>query len=175
MTPTEQGSDNKFTITRVFEAPRELLFKIWTDPNHLKKWMSPGGFAVEYRKAEIRPQGVAHYCMTGANNVKMWGKVQYREITAPSRLVYAQYFSDENEGITRHPMSATWPLEMLTTVVFEAVGNKTKVTLTWELTPSATSDERDTFSKAKSGMSQGWGGTFAQLENYLTELGTSQL
>ena len=103
--------------------------------------------------------------------MKMWGKVQYREITSPSRLVYAQYFSDENEGITRHPMSATWPLEMLTTVLFEAAGNKTKVTLTWEVTSSATPEERDTFEKAKAGMAQGWGGTFAQLETYLNELG----
>ena len=69
----------------------------------------------------------------------------------------------------RHPMSPTWPPQMLTTVQFEEVGKKTKIILTWK--PVDASDvEMNTFIAAKPGMSQGWGGTFENLEAFLEEV-----
>ncbi len=73
----------------------------------------------------------------------MWAKFVYREIAAPERLVWVHSFSDEAGGLTRHPMSPTWPLEMLTTVTFEEAGpGKTKVTLRWSPL-NATAEEQE--------------------------------
>jgi uncharacterized protein YndB with AHSA1/START domain len=76
-------------------------------------------------------------------------------------------FSDENGGLTRHPLSPTWPLELLTTVTLEdAPGGKTKLTLRWSpLNPSE--EERGTFDAAHDGMRGGWGGSFERLDAYL--------
>lgn len=165
-----QADKNTFIITRTFNAPQELLFKVWTDVNHLQKWMAPKGFTGRYKKAEIRPGGVAHYSMTGPDGKEMWGKVMYKEINSPTKLVYSQCFSDANEGVTRHPMAAEWPLEMLTTILFESVGTKqTKLTLTW-VPVKATHAEIEMFIKSMVGMDQGWAGTFEKLDTYLDEV-----
>ncbi len=97
----------------------------------------------------------------------MWAKFVYREIVAPERLVWVHSFSDEAGGLTRHPLSPTWPLELLTTVTFEdAPGGKTKVTLRWSPL-DATAEEQKTFDAAHDGMRGGWGGTFERLTAYL--------
>ncbi len=76
-------------------------------------------------------------------------------------------FSDEKGDLTRHPLSATWPLELLTTVTFEqAPGSKTKLTLQWSPI-NATEEERKTFDAAQEGMKGGWTGSFDQLDAYL--------
>jgi uncharacterized protein YndB with AHSA1/START domain len=163
--------NSKFIIEREFNAPRDVVFKVWTQPEHLAKWMAPKGFQSEYKKADVKPGGMYHYVMTSPDGAQMWGKVVYKELKFPNRIVYLQYFSDEAGGVTRHPMSSTWPLEMLTTIVFEEPSKgKTKIVLTWE-PQDANAVELETFEAAKSGMTQGWGGTFELLENYLKEIG----
>ncbi len=100
--------------------------------------------------------------------MKMYGKANYKEITKPNRLVYTQVFCDENQKITRHPMAPTWPEAMLTTVTLTEEGpNRTRVTVNWEVYGEATAVERETFNKAKGGMTQGWTGSFDKLEEHL--------
>ncbi len=157
-----------FVITRTFNAPRDLVFDVWTTPDHLKNWLAPGGMTIQYKKADIRPGGISHYYMETPGG-KMWGKVSYKEIEKPNRLVYVQSFSDENGGVAAHPLAPTFPREMLTTVLFKAVGDKTEITLTWSpINPSA--EESATFEHAKGGMAQGWGGSFDQLDTYIAKL-----
>jgi uncharacterized protein YndB with AHSA1/START domain len=77
-------------------------------------------------------------------------------------------FSDEAGGITHHPMSPTWPLEMLTVFSFEDLGGKTKFTVNWSPL-NATEEERATFAAGHASMTQGWTGTLEQLEAYLAK------
>lgn len=157
-----------FVINRSFDAPLNLMFEMFTDPKHFSQWLAPTGFDMKYIRADIKPGGNSLYCMTGANGTTMYGKATYQEITKPNRIVYTQYFCDENENITRHPMAPTWPEAMLTTIILEPEGeNRTRVNLTWEITGAATAVERETFNKAKAGMAQGWGGSFEKLDQYL--------
>jgi uncharacterized protein YndB with AHSA1/START domain len=97
----------------------------------------------------------------------MWGKFVYKEITPPERLVSVNSFSDEHGGVTRHPFSAAWPLELLTEVTFaELQPGRTTVTVRW--TPiNATPAERAAFDAGRGSMIMGWGGTFEQLAAYL--------
>jgi uncharacterized protein YndB with AHSA1/START domain len=99
----------------------------------------------------------------------MWAKFVYREITAPQRLVWVHSFSDQAGGLTRHPLSPTWPLEMLTTVTFdEPRRGQTGVTIRWSPI-NATAEELKTFDAARDGMRHGWGGTFERLTAYLAD------
>ena len=159
-----------FSISRVFHAPRDLVFKVHTDVSHLQKWMSPEGFKTIHASMDFSAGGTYHYGLEGPDGMQMWGKQVFREIVPNERLVFVQSFSDKDGGNTRHPMSPTWPLEMLATTSFEAIdGSKTKVTITWQ---PWNSDEagNSTFDAARSGMEQGFGGTFTKLEAYLETL-----
>jgi len=168
------SSTDQFVINRSFDVPLTTMFEMWTDPKHFTQWLPPTGFTMKFIKVDIKPGGSGFYCMFGADNMKMYGKVNYKEITKPNRLVYTQSFCDENEKITRHPMSPTWPETMLTTVNLTAEdANTTRVTITWEVYGEATAAERETFNKAKAGMTQGWTGSFDKLEEYLNQIKNS--
>jgi uncharacterized protein YndB with AHSA1/START domain len=165
---TLPNSENTFTLTRVFNAPRETVYKMWTEIAHLKNWSGPAGVSMEYKKSEIKVGGIVHYCMNLQDGSKMWGKTLYRELTKPSKLVYVQYFSNEKEEITNHPMSPTWPKEMLTTILFEEKDKQTLLTLRWQPI-NASALELDTFKKAFEGMRHGWDGSFGNLDFYIAK------
>ena len=174
MTATIEPRENKsttrpFVITRTFEAPRESLWNAWTERARLMEWFGPKGFTMPAAKMDFRPGGSFHYCLAAPNGHEMWGKFVYREITAPERIVLVNSFSDEEGGITRHPMSPTWPLEMLSTFTLAEHNGKTTATLEWSPL-NATVEERATFDAAHENMKQGWSGTFEQLAAYLVKL-----
>jgi uncharacterized protein YndB with AHSA1/START domain len=159
---------DRFVINRSFDVSREVMFELWTDPQRLAEWAPPTGFTMKYLRADIRPGGASFYCMSGPNGMKMYGKASYLEIRKPDRLVYTQVFSDENEKITRHPMSPTWPETMLTTVIFTEEGpDRVRITLIWEVHGHASDVERETFNKAKGGMTQGWTGSLDKLDEFI--------
>lgn len=157
-----------FSISRVFDAPQVLVFQAYTDVSHLARWGSPTGFKVIHAELDLRVGGSYHYGLRGADGSEMWGKQVYREIVAPQKLVFVQSFSNPEGGLARHPMAPTWPLEMLATTTFEDIGDgKTKLTINWK--PLDTDEAAlATFDAARAGMSQGWAGTFANLEAHLT-------
>lgn len=166
----ESTGAEKFVIARAFDAPITTMFELWTDPKHLARWSGPKGSSMDYIECDIRPGGGVFYTM-GMGNGKMYGFAHYLEIEKPRRIVYTQQFTDENKKVIRHPLSPTWPETVLTTVCFDEEGaDRTRVTLTWRPFGAVTPAEWETFSKAKSGMTQGWSGSFDQLDDYLREV-----
>jgi uncharacterized protein YndB with AHSA1/START domain len=157
-----------FVITRVVDAPRERVWKAWTEAALLKSWWGPKGFTVHTCKVDLRPGGVFHYGMRMPDGGDMWGKFVYREIVAPERLVFIVSFSDKKGGTIRHPWSPDWPLETLSTVTFVEQGAKTKITVNWA-PHAATELERKTFEDGRDSMTQGWTGTFDQFDDYLAK------
>jgi len=158
-----------FVINRSFDAPLETMFDMWTNPDHFSKWLPPTGFEMQFIKCDIKPGGRSFYCMTGNGGMKMYGRAHYLEIEKPHRIVYTQQFCDENENVSRHPMSPTWPTTMLTTVSLTAEGlEQTRVTITWECYGDITPEELATFVQARGGMTQGWTGSFDKLEEHLS-------
>jgi uncharacterized protein YndB with AHSA1/START domain len=156
----------EFVISREFDAPRDLVFAAWTEPERLAQWWGPKGFKLNVAKVDLRPGGVFHYGMTAPDGSTMWGKFTYREIAPPERLVFVVSFSDENGGMTRHPMAPTWPQEMLNVVTFSEHGEKTTITLR-SSAYNATEEERATFKAGHASMKGGFTGTFDQLAAYL--------
>lgn len=166
--PTGTAAEHPFVITQTVNAPRDLVWKAWTERERLMQWFGPKGFKMTIAKLDFRPGGTFHYCLQTPDGQEMWGKFSHREIAASERIVLVNSFSDEAGGTTRHPVSPTWPLEMLSTTTLSEEGSKTKLTMGWSpLNP--TDEERKTFASSHDGMKQGWTGTFDQLAEYLAK------
>ena len=166
--PVNEIMEQGFVMVRVFDAPRALVFKVFTEPAHLAKWWGPKGFTIHVSKLDLRPGGIFLFCMQSPE-VEMWAKFVYREIVEPERLVYVLSFSDAEGNTTRQPESPTWPLEMLTTVTLSEHQGKT--TLTLKVVPvNATAEEHKTFEEGFPSMQQGFTGTWDQLADHLAEI-----
>lgn len=157
-----------FVISRIFDAPREIVFDAFTKPEDMKKWWGPKGFTVISSKMDLRVGGTYHYGMRAPDGTPIWGRFVYREIVRPERIVFVNSFSDEHGGVTRHPMAPDWPLEMLTTFTFEDIAGKTRFTTRW-VPIDPTDAERATFDAGHDSMKQGWTGTLDQLETHLAK------
>jgi uncharacterized protein YndB with AHSA1/START domain len=167
----ESSGKDQFVINRSFNAPIELMFDMWTDPKHFSQWIAPTGFRTEFIRADIKPGGSSFYFMANESGMKMYGRAEYLKVSRPNLLIYQQQFCDENEKISRHPMMPTFPATMVTTVQFNAEApDQTRVTVTWECGEDSTAEERETFLKARSGMTMGWTGSFDKLEEYASKV-----
>ncbi len=155
-----------FVITRVYNVPREAVWKAWTERDALAQWWGPKGCTVEVAALDVRPGGIFHYGIDMPDGRRIWGRFIYREIEKPSRLVFVDSFSDEKGGITRAFFSESFPLEILNIVTLAESGGKT--TLRLEGSPiNPTDKERAVFEGMHKSMEQGFGGTFDQLNDYL--------
>ncbi len=158
-----------FTISRTFEAPRELVFKVFSQAEHLARWWGPAGLQWVKGEMDFRPGGQFHYCMRLPNGPEMWGKFLYREIEAPRRIVFINAFSNAAGELTRHPMAPSWPLEVINELALEAQDGRTVLTLSGR-PHNATLIEQQTFSAGFESMRMGFGGTLDQLKAYLATL-----
>lgn len=162
-----QVGEFEFVISRVFDAPRELVWKAWTEPDRLIKWWGPRGFEILSTKVDLCVGGIFHYHLRSPEGLEIWGKFVYREISPPEKLVYINSFSDPAGDTTRAPFfDGKWPLQILSTVTLAEEGKKTKVSIRW-VPYSATEIERKTFEEAADSMQQGWTGTLDNLTEYL--------
>ncbi len=164
----ESTKKDIFVINRTFDSSIENMYEMWTNPEHLSKWLPPTGFTMKFIRSDIREGGTTFHVMTDGDKVTMYGRAKYLELKKPNRVVYTQQFCDEHENISRHPFAPTWPETMLTTLTLTEEGpDQTRVTILWEVFGEATREERDMFHAAKDGMTLGWTGSFDKLEEYL--------
>ncbi|CAM5220095.1 hypothetical protein UACE39S_05850 [Ureibacillus acetophenoni] len=156
-------------VTHTFNAPRELVFKVLIESEHLKNWWGPKGWTFEVSHADFLPGGVFHYSQKPADGDKMWVKFVYGEIIAPEKIVYTSFFSDEEGNTVRAPFDENWPMEILNTITLAEEDDKTVLTMT--VTPiSPTKEENQTFESSKEMAQEGYSGTFVQLEEYLKNI-----
>lgn len=124
--------DVELVITRVFSAPRELVWRFWTNPDLMMKWWGPEVFTAPFCKIDLRVGGEYLYCMRSPEGQDFWSKGVYREIVEPERLVMTDSFADEKGNTvpaSYYNMPGNWPLELSLTVIFEEFEGKTKFTL----------------------------------------------
>jgi uncharacterized protein YndB with AHSA1/START domain len=140
-------------LERVFDAPIELVWKMWTDPVSFKEWYGPGGATVPVAELDVRPGGHRRVCMA-LGRTRMWFTGQHLEVIEPTRLVYTEVMADEH-GQPVSPeslgMPAKTPGTTEVTVVLEEVSGGTRVALTHAGVP------------AESGAARGWSGAFDKL------------
>jgi uncharacterized protein YndB with AHSA1/START domain len=120
--PAAKSANRELVITRIFDAPRELVFKVWIDPKHVAQWWGPYEFTNPVCELDVRPGGAILIHMQGPDGVVYPNKGVFREIVAPERLVFTSSAFEDADG---NPQ-----LEVLNTVTFaEHEGGKTKLTL----------------------------------------------
>ncbi len=163
------AAKNLFVIERSFAVSQARLFKACTHVDEMMQWFAPPGMKVIKASQDLRVGGVYHYGLATPDGHEMWGKATYKEITPNSRLVYLQSFSDKDGGITAHPMSPSWPKEMVTVFEFIPESEKqTKLKISW-IYSGIDDAEAATFQAAHDSMTGGWTGSLDALQNYLSK------
>ncbi|SDX56693.1 SRPBCC domain-containing protein [Paenibacillus sp. CF384] len=161
--------DGKLVISRTFNAPRELVFKVFTEAEHLKHWWGPKGLDLEVVQLDLRPGGIFLYTMSTPDGQSMWGKFVYQEIAAPEKLSFFSSFSNPEGGTERPPFAPQFPLQVLNMVTFTE--NEGQTTIKLEGGPHEATAEENAFYKGMfESMQQGFGGTFDKLDDYLASL-----
>jgi uncharacterized protein YndB with AHSA1/START domain len=113
-------SDREFLVTRLFDAPRELVFDAFSDPVHISNWWGPRGFTTTTTKMDVNPGGIWRFCMHGPDGRDYENIVTYLEVVRPERLVYKHGGDIETE-----------PVNFEVRITFEDRGGKTQ--MTWHM------------------------------------------
>lgn len=164
-----EQSEVDLVIRRVFDAPRDLVYRTMTESEHLQHWWGPKECTIEVARNDVKPGGIFHYRMMFEGGFSMWGRFLYRELTPPSRIVFINGFADEAGNAIANPMAPNWPMEMLITLELAEQDGKTALTLV--STPlNATELERATFLAGHLSMQGGFGGMYDKYEAYLSLL-----
>jgi len=144
-------------IERIFDAPIDLIWQMWTQPEHFKKWYGPKGFTVPVAEMEVRVGGKRLVCMEMQNSdgsMKIWTTGEYTEVIPNQRLVYTESMADEQGNVVtmsdnEHPMKTE------VTVLLEDLGGRTKMVMTHAGVP------------AGAGANAGWEQAFAKMADHL--------
>ena len=133
MTKSTVNETERMVVTRVFDAPRELVWKAWTDPQYVMQWWGPKGFTAPVCKIDFRVGGKFLCCMRSPDGQEGWNGGEYYEIVPHEKIVYSMYFADSN-GNKVDPAELGIEHEAIEdardVVIFEDYGNgQTKVTL----------------------------------------------
>jgi uncharacterized protein YndB with AHSA1/START domain len=166
---------DKIIIERVFDAPRELVWKAWTDPEIIKKWWGPEGFTAPSIKIDLRVGGKYIFAMKGPEGSE-WDKVMYssgvyKEVVPNEKIAVTDYFSDEH-GNKMDPVDfgqdPNTPSEMNSVITFEDVEDgKTKLTITYQ----RPENEEQFQAMLKSGMKEGWSSSLNKFAEAVKDLG----
>lgn len=143
-----ESADRELLITRIFDAPRHLVFKAWTEPEHMMRWWGPNGFTLPVCEMDVRPGGALRFCMRSPGGRDYWVQGVYREIVEPERIVFTVMAEEDGKPGP----------ETVATVTFADHEGKTRLTVhqTFE---SVTTQTR--------GARQGWTESLDRLAEYL--------
>ena len=122
----------ELVITRILDAPPVLVYKAWTSPEHMARWMGPEGFTAPSVKLDVREGGAYHWCIKNPSFGECWTIGSYVEVRRPERLVFTATIADA-DGLPRTPESQghdpAWPPETTIRVTFTERAGRTIVTL----------------------------------------------
>lgn len=148
-------STDAVVIERVFNAPVELIWQLWTQPEHFKSWYGPTGFRVPVAEMDVRIGGKRLVCMESPDGkMKMWTSGEYTEIVPNQRLAYTEGFADEHGNMVSPPGSEH-PAMTVVTVQLEDLGGQTRMVMTHAGMPG------------NQGASEGWKQAFDKLANVI--------
>ncbi len=161
-------SGNDTLFTRIIDAPRDLVWKAWTDPKHLAKWWGPHVMTNPVCEVDLRPGGTFRIVMRDPKGIDYPITGVYVEIVVPERIVSTvnteEHSKEWHDMINRNrPGGGKAATEMRWTVTFEEVGSKTKITIRTHFGSAA---DRDAF--MKTGMAEGWSQSLERLETLVS-------
>ncbi len=152
-------SEDAVVIERTFDAAVDLIWQMWTDPEHFKRWYGPKGFTVPVADMDMRVGGKRLICMASPDgSMKMWTTGEHTEIVPNERLVYTESPADENGNVVSPSamgMPEGYPATTEVTVLLEDIGGQTKMVMTHSGVP------------ADSGANAGWEQAFDKLADHI--------
>jgi uncharacterized protein YndB with AHSA1/START domain len=157
---SNEPAPHEIVIEREFDAPLDLVWRAWTEPELIERWFGPEGFTTRVEKQELRVGGEAVYVMIGPDGNEYPSVGIYREIVPKQRIVSTDDFGDDYEP----PSPTELPKGMVNTTTFEAIGERTKVTIR-----VAHPSEEDKRKHEEMGVVQGWQSSFNCLDVVLAE------
>jgi len=153
----DTGARTELTLTRVFDAPRERVWRAWTEPEQAMRWWGPEGFTAPVCRIDLRVDGAYLFCMRSPEGQDFWSTGVYREIVPFERLVCTDSFADADGNVvpaSHYGMKGDFPLELQVTVTLEEQDGGTLMTLRHAGMPAG---EISDMSAA------GWSGSFDKL------------
>ena len=165
MTKSAVNEVERMVVTRVFDAPRELVWKAWTDPKYVMQWWGPKGWTSPFCEIDFRVGGKYLFCMRGPDGYEGWNAGEYREIVPYEKIVSTMYFADskgnkiepEQVGSEHEAIEGAYDVTL-----FEDLGNgQTKLTFIGNETMQ---------NAVESGQLEGWKQTLDKVAAVVTEL-----
>lgn len=157
-----ETKERELIMTRMFDAPRELVFETYSDCKHLMQWWGPREWPLSVCNMDFREGGIWFYCMKGPKGELACGKAVYQEIQKPEKIIYKDYFADENGNVNEDLSSG------LMTIEFAEYDGKTKLTGRAEY-PKPSDLEK----VLEMGMIEGMTETLDRLEEHLEKVSTT--
>lgn len=154
--PATEGADREIVISRVFDAPRELVWEAWANPEHVAQWWGPDGFTTTITKMDFRVGGRFRLAMCAPDGNSYPCVGLFREIVELERIVFDSA-ADES-----HPCGAGLPPRSVVTVSFTEQGGKTRLTLHTRFESVARKDAAN-----QAGYSVSWGQALERLAGFL--------
>src|ERR1700745_2865752 len=111
MTRNTVNETERMVVTRVFDAPRALVWKAWTDPKYVMQWWGPKGFTAPFCEMDFRVGGKFLCCMRSPDGQEFWNAVEYYEIVPHEKMVSLMYFEDLGNGQTKLTFIGNEPME----------------------------------------------------------------
>lgn len=166
-TPSDLGdrADYTLVITRVFNAPRDLVWQVWTDPAHIAQWWGPRGFTTRVDEMDLRPGGQSRYVMVGPDGTEYPAKGVFKEVMPLERIVSTDEFDEGYEALA----DVDLPQDMVMTTRFEDLGHQTKLTL--EILHPTLEDQRK---HEAMGVVAGWHSSLDCMAEHLESLGAQR-
>ena len=156
-----------YTLERRFDAPPDLVWRSWTEPELLARWYGPGVETAIHR-LDVTVGGLWLTEMRWGGNAN-FQRAEYTEVTPQERLEMLQSVTDADWRVTANPMMPDWPRTLRATVTFAPDGTGTQMRLTW-VPHEATEAEIACFRAAIAGMDKGWAAGMKVLAEILAEL-----
>ncbi|MEO5564743.1 MAG: SRPBCC domain-containing protein [Chitinophagaceae bacterium] len=154
----------ELVIVREFDAPKEVVFKAFSNAEALAEWWGPADFTTTVLKFDFKPKGVFHYRMNAPK--PMWGRLAYEKIEEPDLLEFTSSFADANGEIIRAPIAPKWPLEIYNRFQFSEKNGRTILKMTaYPINPSQ--EDFDTFVSMEPNVQKGFKSSFDQLDIYI--------
>lgn len=158
-------SENDLVITREFDAPRDLVWRVWTEPRHIEKWWGPRGFETTVTEMDLRVGGKWRYVMAGADGTEYPVSGIITELDPPKLIVTTDEFDDGFDEIEAMK-GIDLPKGIVASARFDDLGARTRLTLSIS---HATPEDRAKHEAM--GVVAGWGSSFDRMDDYLATLG----
>jgi uncharacterized protein YndB with AHSA1/START domain len=158
----KRGPDTELVIRRVVKAPRELVWKAWTEAEHVARWWGPEGLTTRVEQHDFRVGGATRYVMVAEDGTEYPAEGVFIEIEAPHRIITTDEFAEDYDG----PEGVILPTGTILTVTFDEVEGGTQITLHIS---HPTKEQKQTHEEM--GVVAGWNSTIDELESYLQKIG----